>query len=316
MTVKKWEYKGVFPALQCPFRPDLSIDEEELRRLTEWLLGHDGITGLVPNGHTGEVFALTGKERAEVTRIVADQTAGRGPVISGLCCEGITEACEHALMAKEAGAAGLLVMPPHMWLRFGMKPSHVVDYFAAIGEASGLDLCVHVYPAWTRASYSEAVLAELAQIPQVKTFKVGTREMNKYARDIRAIRESNPNVTVLTCHDEYLLASMVQGVDGALVGFASFIPEMITELFRLFDAGKLQEAMALQVRINPLKDVVYGHGEPTGDAHARMKMAMVLSGRLKSATVQPPIRQSEGAELEKIRAALDDAGMLVRSAAE
>ena len=54
--------------------------------------------------------------------------------------------------------------------------------------------------------------------------KLGTREMNKYARDVRTIRQVSPEVTVLTCHDEYLLASMVQGVDGALVGFASFIP--------------------------------------------------------------------------------------------
>jgi 4-hydroxy-tetrahydrodipicolinate synthase len=61
--------------------------------------------------------------------------------------------------------------------------------------------------------------------------EVGTRDMNKYARDVRTIRQANPNVTVLTCHDEYLLASMVQGVDGALVGFASFVPQMIIDRY-------------------------------------------------------------------------------------
>ncbi len=316
MATQNWTYSGIFPAMQCPFRDDLTIDEDELRTFTDWLLSHDGITGLVPNGHTGEVFALTAAERAEVTRIVADQAAGRGPVISGLSCEGITEACEHAVMAREAGAAGVLVMPPHMWLRFGMRDEHVIDYFDAIGKASGLDLVVHVYPAWTRASYSESVLAGLAGLDRVKCFKVGTREMNKYARDVRAIREANADVTILTCHDEYLLPSMVQGVDGALVGFASFIPEMITELWRLVGEDRLAEAMALQLRINPLKDAVYGSGEPTGDAHARMKTAMVLSGRMRSATVQPPIRLPGADEVELIRRALDDAGLLARQAAE
>src|ERR1051325_10065388 len=110
----------------------------------------------------------------------------------------------------------------------------------------------------------------------------GAREMNKYARDIEAIRAAAPEKTVLTCHDEYLLASMVQGVDGGLLGFASFIPELILELTDAVHAGDLKRAMAVQNRINPLKDAVYGMGEPTGDAHARMKLAMVMAGRLKA----------------------------------
>jgi 4-hydroxy-tetrahydrodipicolinate synthase len=309
-------YKGILPAMQCPFDQNLEIDETELRTFTRWLVGHKGIGGLVTNGHTGEVFALTAKQRATVTRIVSDEVRGRVPVVSGLCCEGISDAVEHALMARQAGANGLLVMPPHQWLRFGMKqPENVVDYFTAIGRASGLDLVVHVYPAWTRASYSFDTLAELARLPWVKSMKVGTREMNKYARDVRIIRQANPNVTVLTCHDEYLLASMVQGVDGALVGFGSFIPRMIVDLYAAVSAGDLTSAMAIQARINPLKDVVYGGGEPTGDAHARMKMAMYLAGILKSPEVQPPTKLPSGAELKAIEDALRAAGMLKREAA-
>ncbi|HTP95686.1 MAG TPA: dihydrodipicolinate synthase family protein [Burkholderiales bacterium] len=311
----QWTYRGIVPAMQVPFKPDCSIDEAELRKFTAWLASFDGIAGLTTNGHTGEVFALSARERAEVTRVVADEVGGRLPVISGICCEGIDEAVEHALLAKAAGAAGLLVMPPHMWLRFGMKPEHVIDYFAAIGAASGLDLVVHVYPSWTRASYSCELLAELARLQWVKVFKLGTREMNKYARDIEAIRAAAPEKTILTCHDEYLLASMVQGVDGALVGFASFIPDVVIELFDAVKAGDLKRAMQLQARINPLKDAVYGGGEPTGDAHARMKVAMVLSGRMKSATVRPPIKQPGAAERAAIAAALKGANMLVSSAA-
>jgi 4-hydroxy-tetrahydrodipicolinate synthase len=262
------------------------------------------------------VFALTAKQRAAVTRIVADEVQGRLPVVSGICCEGISDAVEHALMARDAVARGLLVMPPHQWLRFGMRqPENVVDYFAAIGRMSGLDLIVHVYPAWTRASYTFDTLAELARLPWVKCMKVGTREMNKYARDVRVIRQANPNVTVLTCHDEYLLASMVQGVDGALVGFGSFIPQMIVDLYAAVTAGDLKTAMALQARINPLKDVVYGGGEPTGDAHGRMKMAMCMAGILKSPAVQPPTRLPSGAELKAIEEALRGAGMLKHTAA-
>lgn len=314
--MKKWDYKGILPALQVPFLEDDSIDEKELRLFVDWLLSHEGITGLVTNGHTGEVFALSLKERAEVTRICASQAKGRVPVVSGICCEGISEAVEHAHAFVEAGASGALVMPPHMWLRFGMRPEHVVEYFAAIGEASKLDLVVHIYPAWTRASYSTETLLELAKLPWVKAFKIGTREMSKYARDVTALRKAAPEKALLTCHDEYLLASMVQGVDGALVGFASFIPDKITALFRAVQRGDLKEAMRLQLEINPLKESVYGLGEPTGDAHSRMKTAMMLAGRFRSNRVRAPIRTPQGPELEQIRRALDDAGMLMKQAAE
>jgi len=311
-----WEYRGILPAMQLPFEQDLSIDEGELRRFTKWLAGHKGIGGLVTNGHTGEVFALTAEQRAEATRIVADEVEGRLPVVSGICCEGITEAVGQAQTAREAGASALLVMPPHQWLRFGMRqPDEVVDYFTAIGKASELDIVVHIYPAWTRASYTFDTLAALAELSWVKCMKAGTRDMNKYARDIRTIRQADPNVTVLTCHDEYLLPSMVQGVDGALVGFASFVPQMIIDLYAAVCDGDLKRAMDIQNRINPLKDVVYGGGEPTGDAHARMKMAMYLAGIFKSPMVQPPTRLPAGVELQAIREAVRKAGMMQREAA-
>ena len=311
----KWNYKGIIPALTLPLKSDLSIDEQELRRVAQWLAGFKGISALMTNGHTGEVFSLTLAERAEVTRIVADEVKGKLPVISAVSAEGITEAIEQAQMQKAAGATGLDIMPPHHWLRFGMRHEHVIEYFAAIGEAVGLDLAVHVYPSWTRASYSCETLAGLARLPSVKLFKVGTREMNKYARDIDAIRQAAPDKPVLTCHDEYLLASMVQGVDGGLLGFASFIPELILELTEAVRAGDLKRAMAVQWRINPIKDVVYGMGEPTGDAHARMKLAMVLAGRLKSAAVRPPTHEPDEATRRQIANALKQVGMLQKEAA-
>jgi 4-hydroxy-tetrahydrodipicolinate synthase len=38
--------------------------------------------------------------------------------------------------------------------------------------------------------------------PHVQAFKIGTREMNKYTRDIKAIRAAAPQKVLLTCHDE------------------------------------------------------------------------------------------------------------------
>ncbi len=308
-------FHGIIPAIAVPFNADYSINEPELRRFSKWLGGQEGVTALMTNGHTGEVFSLTPRERAEVTRITADATRGICPVISSVVCEGINDAVEQAGWAKEAGAAGLDIMPPHHWLRFGFKPEHCLDYFNAIGKASGLPLVVHIYPAWTRGSYSSELLAELARLPYVKAFKMGEREMNKYARDIREIRAADPTKVLMTCHDEYLLSSMVQGIDGALVGFASLIPGLINDLLKAVKAGDLHEAMRVQALINPLKDAVYGAGEPTGEAHGRMKAAMALAGILSDGTVRPPTHAPSATELATIKAALAQAGILQKAAA-
>ncbi|QOT79466.1 dihydrodipicolinate synthase family protein [Cupriavidus basilensis] len=308
-------FRGIIPAIAVPFKADYSINEPELRRFAKWLGAQEGVTALMTNGHTGEVFSLTPRERAEVTRITADATQGICPVISSVVCEGINDAVEQAGWAKEAGAAGLDIMPPHHWLRFGFKPEHCLDYFNAIGKASGLPLVVHIYPAWTRGSYSSELLAELAKLPYVKAFKMGEREMNKYARDIKEIRAADPTKVLMTCHDEYLLASMVQGIDGALVGFASLIPGLINDLLKAVKAGDLHEAMRVQALINPLKDAVYGAGEPTGEAHGRMKAAMALAGILRDGTVRPPTHAPSAEELAAIRAALALAGITQKAAA-
>lgn len=306
-------YRGIIPAISCPFTADHRIDEPALRKLAAWLATHDGVVAVMTNGHTGEVFSLTPAERATVTRIVADELRGRMPVISSIVCEGLADAADHARAAREAGAVALDVMPPHHWLRFGFTPSHALKYFDAIHRAApGLDLVTHVYPAWTRASYSSQLLAELARLPYVQAFKVGQRDMNKYARDIQAIREADPSKAILTCHDEYLLASMVQGVDGALVGFATFIPQLIIDLWNAVKAGDLKRAMAVQARITPLKDAVYGGGEPTGEAHARMKAGMVLAGVLEHGFVRPPTEPPSASEMDALRAAVAQAGLPAR----
>jgi 4-hydroxy-tetrahydrodipicolinate synthase len=307
------DLKGLIPAMAVPFADDLSIDEPGLARFARWLSVQPGVKALMTNGHTGEVFALTPQERADVTRMVVTAVGGKVPVISSIVCEGIREAEEHARRAKEAGAAALDVMPPHHWLRFGYVPVQVIDYFSAIAHASRLPLVVHVYPAWTKASFPSSLLADLARLDFVHAFKIGTREMNKYARDVKAIRSAAPEKALLTCHDEYLLASLVQGVDGALVGFASLVPGLINDLLLAVARGDLKQAMSIQDRIDPLKEAVYGSGEPTGEAHACMKAAMVAAGIIDRAVVRPPTLAPSAEQVRGIHAALQRSGLIRRS---
>ena len=73
--------------------------------------------------------------------------------------------------------------------------------------------------------------------------------------------------------------------------------------------------MKIQALIDPIKDAVYGAGEPTGEAHGRMKAAMQAAGILRSATVRPPTHEPSKEEMAEIRAAVEAAGLTPRAAA-
>jgi len=302
-------FHGVIPALAVPFRDDYKIDADGLARFSRWLAGCRGVTALMTNGYTGEVGSLLPEERAEGTRIVADAVAGRVRVISAVCSEGTFEAIEHARAAAHAGADTIDVMPCHMWLRFGVKEDAVYEYVRAIGTESGLDLIIHVYPASTKVAYSTRLMTRLASLPQVRGFKMGQRDLGKYERDIRALRAEAPDVSLLNCMDEYLFPTFVHPMDGTLVGCASLIPELTFELMDAMQADDLPRARRANERIWPVKEAVYGAGEPSGDAHARMKQGLALRGLFRSALARPPVLPPSAEEVAAMKAALEASGV-------
>jgi len=300
--------RGIYPAIPVSFRADRSLDEADIRRYLRWIAG-EGVQGLVANGHTGEISSLTRAERQRVVEIAVDEVGHDLPIYSGISSESTLEAIEHAQDAQAVGAQGILLMPPHQWLRFGTKPEAPVEFFRDVAGAIDIDVIVHLYPAWTKAFYTLEMRMAMCELPNVVAIKDGTREMARYQKDVRALRDAHPDVAILTCHDEYLLPTMVFGIQGALVGFGSLVPELITGLWRAVEANDLVAARGFEDRLLPLKLAVYGMGEPSGDAHARLKEALVQRGKLGSALMRPPVTALSDAERSAISRALDAAGI-------
>jgi 4-hydroxy-tetrahydrodipicolinate synthase len=301
-------WTGVMPATLCPFNDDDSIDEAGLRAYVRYLASVPGITGLVCNGHTGEVMSLRNAERQRVTQIIASEVGDRMKVVSGVCAEGSDEAIDQARAAKQAGADAILLMPPHHWLRFGRTFETAIGFFNDVATDADIDIIVHQYPAWTKASYSLKEMLELVKIDHVVSIKMGTRDMARWGYDYRKLKAAAPDVSVISCHDEYLLATLLEGCDGALVGFAGFVPALIVELVKTALAGDLQGAYAAQDKIRPLAQIVYRFGEPSSDAHQRMKCAMTLMGHFPSMHMRRPIRPLPQAEIDRIQNELVEAG--------
>ena len=306
MFHKPWT--GVLPATLCPFNDDDSIDETGLREYVRYLASVDGITGLVCNGHTGEVMSLRNHERARVTEIIADEVGHKVKVVSGVCAEGSDEAIAQAQAAKSVGADAILLMPPHHWLRFGRTSETAVGFFQDVADGADIDIIVHQYPAWTKAGYSLQEMQDMVKIDRVVSIKMGTRDMSRWAYDYRNLKMSAPDVSIISCQDEYLLVTLLDGADGALVGFAGFVPELITALVKAALGGDLERANMIQNKVRPLSQIVYRFGEPSSDAHQRMKCAMTLIGKFPSMRMRRPIRPLPQSEIDRIAAELTDAG--------
>lgn len=306
-------WSGVYPAILLPFRDDgrYSLDEEGLRAYARTFVGIPGVRGLVANGHTGEIHTLFPHERCRVVEILADELGDEVPIISGISAEATLEAIHHAQEAQRAGAKGILLMPPHLWLRFGRTSETAIRFVQEIAASIDIGIIIHQYPAWTKVSYTTEELVELAKIPNVVAIKDGTRELARYERNVRALRAAAPDIAILTCHDEYLLPTLIQGVDGALVGFAGFVPELICDLVAAALAGRLNEARVLADRVYVLKQAIYRMGEPSADAHQRMKAAVYLLGRIPSPIVRPPLAPLSDEIFAELREQLVQVGLMV-----
>ena len=305
-------WMGVFAATLCPFHEDETLDKDGLRAYIRELAGVPGLKGLVPNGHTGEIMGLREKERTEVTRIVAEEVAKSGmrlKVISGVCGEGSLLAIDDALAAKQAGADGILLMPPHHWLRFGRSSAEAVGFIADVAEGADIDIVIHQYPAWTRAGYTLKEMLEMVKIPQVKCIKMGTRDMARWLWDYEQLKAARPDLSIITCHDEYLLPTLLEAGDGALIGFAGFAPQLMIDLVHACMDGDLARAKKVQQMVAPLARLIYNFGEPGCGAHQRMKVAKWLLGEISSPVFRRPVRPLPEPEVQRLREGLKALGM-------
>lgn len=311
MNYKEHPWMGVFPATLCSFFEDESIDEAGLRRYFQWLCQFDGIKGLVCNGHTGEIMALRPQERVRVTEILSEEIKNSGKplkVISGVAGEGSLVAIDHAIAAKNAGADAILLMPPHYQLRFGRSSETAVNFIRDVAEGANIDIIVHQYPSWTKVGYSLDEMMEMVKIPQVVSIKMGTRDMARWLYDYEQLKSVAPDVSIITCHDEYLLPTLLEAGDGALIGFAGFEPQLMVQLVDACVAGDLAAAKKAQKTVAPLARLIYNFGEPGSGAHQRMKVALWLMGKVFSPVFRRPLRPLSKESIDKIRDTLKEIG--------
>src|SRR2546423_1479854 len=300
-------FAGIMPANILPFAGDLSIDEPAYRRHLRWLADTPGVTGIGANGHAGEVASLSREERRHTLAVALDEVAGACPVVAGIYTDGTADAVELTKDAKAAGAAGVLLFPPTLFMWGAqVKPDMVIRHYSEVA-AVGLPIVAFEYPPACGIGYAPETLARLAELPQVVAVKDWSNEIVAFEANLRALRATGRSVAMLSAFTMSLMATFLLGADGAISGMGSVTADLQVELFEACAKGDVDGARTVNDRLHPLVRAFYA--PPFVDMHNRMKEALALLGRIPAAHVRPPLTAVSAEERESIRHALAAANL-------
>jgi 4-hydroxy-tetrahydrodipicolinate synthase len=302
--------EGVIPATLVAFHADFEIDVAASRKHLRDVASVDGLSAITVNGHSSEIHAFTFAEQQRLLAESLDEVGDGLPLVNGVYADGSHTAVAVAKMAATEGATALLVFPPNSMSMGGqLCPEMAINHFKMIASATDLPLILFQYPASTGLGYPfETLLRIFEAVKNVVAIKDWCNDPMLHERHIRTFQSLPRKVNVLSTHSSWLMASLSMMPAGLLSGAGSVIADLQVELFTAMQRNDLAVARAINDRIYPLAQAFYR--APFLDMHNRMKECLVLLGRLEDAVVRPPLQKLAVTEIEHLKQALGEAGLL------
>jgi 5-dehydro-4-deoxyglucarate dehydratase len=285
--------EGVIAFPVTPFRADLSLDLEGLRRNLRVLLRRPP-AAIVAAGGTGELYSLTPDEHAEVVAAAAAEVGGRVPVVAGVGFNAPL-AAEMARRAARTGAQAILALPPYYP---GADEEGLLEYYAAIGAATPLPLIVysrdwvHPNPAWVER------LA--ARVPTLAAWKDGQAD----ARRLQAImsRVGSRLHWIGGAGDDAVPSYYALGIRVYTSSVSNLSMRLAWDLHETASRG---DFAALRRLLEDYVVPLYAfRARRRGYEVSAMKALMEMMGRA-AGPVRPPLPEIRPEERDELRALLD-----------
>lgn len=294
-------WTGCGTALVTPFTTAGDLDEVALARTVRRQI-EAGIHFLVPCGTTGENPTLTPGERLRIVEILAEETAGRVPILAGAGGYDTREVIHLAADMQKAGATGLLSVTPSY-----NKPSQegLYQHFRAIAAATSLPVVLYNVPGRTGCNIEVATLLRLASLPNIVGVKEASGNLGQMCEICRAVP---PDFRVLAGDDAFTLPLMAIGGRGVISVAANEVPADMVRMVEAAERGDFAEARAVHARIYPLMAVNFVESNPIP-----AKAAMAAMGLIEEVYRLPLVGPSE-ASRAKIRNVLEELNLLPRPA--
>ena len=286
-------FRGVFGFPVTPFRQDLSLDLDALARNVDEMASYP-FCGLVAAGGTGELYSLTPEEVGQVVRVTVEAVRGRMPVVAGAGYS-TAIAADIARRAEKAGAECLLVLPPY----YSNAPFEgVIDYYKAVGNATGLPLMVYSRD-W--AVFTPGMVARLAEkVPTLTFWKDGQGDARKYQRIMQSV--GNRLAWLGGLGDDCVPAYFAIGVQAYTSSISNIAPRLSLELA---EAGMAHEVARLNGLMEKYVHPLYALRERVkGYEVSVMKAAMEILG-MPAGPVRPPLTNCVAQDMADLRALME-----------
>jgi 4-hydroxy-tetrahydrodipicolinate synthase len=152
-------WRGIYVIVVTPFTDTYALDEESLRREIRFCI-EAGAHGLVGPANASEFATMSDEERRRWLDIVIHETAGQIPVIATTTHGHLVPAVELSRYAEQAGADGIMAMPPHI---LHPDAAGCYEYYAALNAALTIPICVQNYAGPAGTPMSNQLLARMCR---------------------------------------------------------------------------------------------------------------------------------------------------------
>jgi 5-dehydro-4-deoxyglucarate dehydratase len=220
------------------FRTDLSFDEDAYRRSIVRNVDN-GAVGLFAPGGTGEFFSLTLDDCRRVTAAAVEEAGGRVPIIGGTGYNTAT-AVTFAVAAEQAGAQGILVLPPYLLTPEQDGLFHHVD---AICRAVGIGVIIYNRDNSIYASETVARLAERHE--NLIGFKDGHGDVEQLVRVRQLIGDRLVYVGGMPTAEVFAVPYFAAGFTTYSSAVYNFVPDTAQRFYKAVRAGDTATTDAL-----------------------------------------------------------------------
>ncbi len=244
---------GVLPPMITPFKENGDVDYDafvfNLHRFNEARLA-----GCLVIGSNSETAFLSEEEKLELVRLTVENTAPGRQILVGTGLDSVRETIKLTNACAHLGADAALVLTPSYYSD-AMGTRNLVRYFTEVADHSDIPILVYNVTKYTHVNVTAEAIAELSRHPNIVGMKDSNGNVPQLATELRV---ADPSFQVMTGTFGAWYPALTMGITGIISAMANCCPDPIAEVQSLYDAGKLNEALALYQRWFPVNAAVTG----------------------------------------------------------
>lgn len=237
--------------MPTPFHPatgdlDLAALRTQLTRLTDAPLA-----GALVLGSNAEAGLLDEDEADAIVDTARSVVPTDRVLIVGTGRESTRATIDACRRAAERGADVVLVRAPSFF-KSQMTAEALTAHYQAVADASPAPVMLYNVPGMAGFSLPLSMVRTLGAHPNVIGMKETSNDLERHAQFVMV----NPAFAVLSGWAPVAYPAWMMGAKGAIIAVANILPEQCATLWAHFQAGRHDEARALQHRLLPIAQLV------------------------------------------------------------